>query len=73
MSDDHGERRIRDAASQFGDRYGILTFTGENVRRRLSPSSVELLDRTLQRGERLDPNIADEVANAMKDWAIDNG
>ena len=73
MSDDHSERRVRDAAAQFGDRYGILTFTGENVRRRLSPSAVQRLERTLQRGERLDPAIADEVANAMKDWAIDNG
>lgn len=73
MSDDHGERRIRDAASQFGDCYGILTFTGENIRRRLSPSAVQRLDRALQRSERLDPSIADEVANAMKDWAIDSG
>ncbi len=73
MPDNRAERWIRDAASQFGDRYGILTFTGENVRRRLSPSAVQRLERTLQRGERLDPRIADEVANAMKDWAIDNG
>jgi glutamine synthetase len=73
MPDNSAERWVRDAASQFGDRYGILTFTGENVRRRLSPSAVQRLESTLQQGERLDPRIADEVANAMKDWAIDNG
>lgn len=64
---------IRDAAAQFGDRYGILTFAGENVRRRLSPSALERLDRTMSRREPLDPRIANEIANAMKDWAIENG
>ncbi|MCH2140586.1 MAG: glutamine synthetase III, partial [Phycisphaerales bacterium] len=73
MTDDRSDRWIRDAAAQFGDRYGILTFSGENVRRRLSPSAIQRLERTLQRRDPLDPHIADEVANAMKDWAIDNG
>jgi hypothetical protein len=29
--------------------------------------------RTIDRGERLDPSIADVVATAMKDWAISKG
>jgi glutamine synthetase len=73
MSDVRVDTSIRDAASQLGDRYGILTFAGENVRRRLSPSVLERLDRTLTRLESLDPQIAGEIATAMKDWAIENG
>ncbi|MCP4838343.1 MAG: glutamine synthetase type III [Planctomycetes bacterium] len=73
MPDAHADSWIRDAASQFGDRYGILTFAGENVRRRLSPSALERLERTTTRREPLDPRIADEIATAMKDWAIENG
>ena len=28
---------VRNVERLFGDDYGILTFTGENIRRRLSP------------------------------------
>ncbi len=73
MPDVHADTWIRDAASQFGDRYGILTFAGENVRRRLSPSALERLERTVTLREPLDSRISDEIANAMKDWAIENG
>ena len=73
MSDIHADTHIRDAASQFGDRYGILTFARESARRRLSPSALERLDRTVTRKEPLDERIADEIAMAMRDWAIENG
>mgnify|MGYP006131854841 CR=1 FL=1 len=73
MHDIPADTWIRDAAAQFGDRYGILTFAGENVRRRLSPSALELLERTMAHREPLDCSIAGEIANAMKDWAIENG
>jgi len=33
----------------------------------------EALRRTITRGESLDPSIADAVATALKDWAIENG
>jgi glutamine synthetase len=43
------------------------------MRQRL-PKDVYLgLQRTINRGERLDPSVADTIANAMKDWAIENG
>ncbi len=64
---------LRDVERLFGDDYGILTFTGENIRRRLSPAALKRLDQTVQFNEPLDEAIADEVASAMKDWAIENG
>ena len=64
---------VRNVEKLFGDDYGILTFTGENIRRRLSPAALRRLDQTTQYNEPLDEAIADEVAAAMKDWATENG
>ena len=69
----HSDDVPRDALASFGDNYGALTFAGENSRRRLGPRALELLDRTVQYGEPLHADIADEVATAMKDWAIEQG
>jgi glutamine synthetase len=33
----------------------------------------QALRRTIDRGEGLDPRIADAVADAMKDWAVEHG
>ncbi|MCH2149495.1 MAG: glutamine synthetase III, partial [Phycisphaerales bacterium] len=65
--------RVRDVERLFGDEYGILTFTGENIRRRLSPTALRRFDQTVKYNEPLDEAIADEVAAAMKDWATENG
>ena len=63
----------RDAMATFGDRYGAMIFAGENIRRRLGPDALEQLEQTVQHGEPLNAAIANEVATAMKDWAIENG
>ena len=36
-------------------------------------TSSSKLQRTLDKGEALDPTLADAVAEAMKDWALENG
>ena len=59
MTDDSSAGFVRDAAAQFGDRFGSLTFTGENVRRRLSPATLSRLERTMRFGDPLDRAIAD--------------
>ncbi|MDG2422774.1 MAG: glutamine synthetase III [Phycisphaerales bacterium] len=64
---------VRNVERIFGDEYGILTFTGENIRRRLSPAALKRLEQTIQYSEPLDEAISDEVAAAMKDWAVENG
>jgi glutamine synthetase len=52
---------------------------GENVfspavqRQRLSPGAFKHLQETLDSGLPLDPALADEVASAMKDWAMERG
>jgi glutamine synthetase len=52
---------------------------GENVfspavqRQRLSPVAFKHLQETLDSGLPLDPALADEVASAMKEWAMERG
>ena len=36
---------VRDAGAAFGDQFGALTFSGENMRRRLGPAVLEQLDQ----------------------------
>jgi glutamine synthetase len=53
--------------------FGSLTFNEEVQRARLPKDVYRRLRRTIIHGEPLDPSIADTVATAMKDWAIEHG
>ena len=52
---------------------------GENVfslavqRHRLPKETYKRLQLTLEKGEALDPSLADAVALAMKEWALEKG
>ena len=53
--------------------FGIRVFDDAAMRKRLPERVYESLSRTRRLGENLDPSIADVVACAMKDWAIEKG
>ncbi|MHB2020551.1 MAG: glutamine synthetase III family protein [Candidatus Xenobia bacterium] len=53
--------------------YGADVFNDAVMRQRLPKVVYKALQRTMQNGEKLDPMVADVVANAMKDWAVENG
>ncbi|MBR4462472.1 MAG: glutamine synthetase III [Erysipelotrichaceae bacterium] len=55
------------------DTFGIKVFNDARMKERLSPSTYEQLHQTIKKGTELNKEIAKEVANAMKDWAIENG
>ena len=55
------------------DMYGSLTFGMHAMRQRLPAEIHEKLQQTIQHGLPLEPNIADSVALAMRDWAIEQG
>jgi glutamine synthetase len=48
-------------------------FSAAEQRRRLPKHVYKALQRTLERGEALDTTLADAVALAMKDWAMEKG
>src|SRR5581483_256458 len=54
----------------LADSYGSLTFNKKAMAKHLSKSVFEKLINTIENNEKLDVEIADEVAHAMKEWAI---
>ena len=53
--------------------FGANVFSVAVQRERLPGDVFEKLQATLADGEALDPSLADAVAEAMKEWALENG
>ena len=53
--------------------FGANVFSPAVQQERLSKDTYKRLQNTLDNGEALDPTLADEVAEAMKDWAMERG
>ena len=53
--------------------FGCHTFTLEEMRKRLARPIFEAIQATIGSGDALDMGLADEIAHAMKEWAIENG
>ena len=55
------------------DYYGENVFGLKNMRNYLSEKAYKSLLSTIKEGKTIDPAIADEVADAMKTWAVSKG
>jgi glutamine synthetase len=53
--------------------FGSLVFNDEVQQTRLPKPVYHALRRTMTHGERLDISVADAVASAMKEWAVEHG
>ncbi len=53
--------------------YGSYTFNDEVMKSRVPKETYKAFHEALNKGEALSKEIADEVANAMKDWAVEKG
>ena len=53
--------------------FGKNVFNDKAMQERLPKSVYKKLKKTIEDGAELDPSIADVVAHAMKDWAIERG
>ncbi len=62
---------FRDATSK--DLFGQNVFSNSVMKDRLPKAVYKAVQRTIRNGETLDPSVADAVATAMKDWAIEKG
>lgn len=65
--DDNG-RRMK--ISEF---YGMNTFDINRMREKLPKDVFNKINETIQTGKKLDPEIANTVAHAVKEWALDRG
>ena len=53
--------------------FGEYVFNESVMKSRLSKATVKILKQTIESGFALDSSIADEVASAMKAWALEKG
>lgn len=53
--------------------FGCLVFDDREMKARLSPEIYNSLKKTIDEGARLDISVANAVATAMKDWAVEKG
>ena len=53
--------------------FGSMVFNDDVMRARLPKDTYKSLKKTIQQGSPLELDVANVVANAMKDWAIEKG
>src|SRR5687768_1843779 len=69
----HNLNRVDFKKTHVKDLFGVNVFNEEVQRQRLPKPVFKALQKTLKQGAALDPNAADAIASAMKDWAIEKG
>src|SRR5262245_5716159 len=70
----HSLNRINFTETHLKDLFGVNVFNEEAQRARLPKPVFKALQKTIKQGAQLtDPTIAEAVASAMKDWAIEHG
>jgi len=55
------------------DMFASKVFNDRCMRERLAPDTYEKLRETVREGKALDLVLANDIAEAMKDWAVENG
>ncbi len=53
--------------------FGSMVFNDKKMQERLPRATYKALKKTIQNGEPLDITVANVVANAVKDWAVEMG
>ena len=61
------------AEPRSGNVFGSLVFNDAEQEKRLPKAAYHALRRTITHGESLDASVADAVASALKDWAVEHG
>ena len=67
------EKRALETGKSCVDSYGEDVFGPAAMKQHLSPKTFNSLMSTISQGKSLDPEIADHVAAAMKEWALAKG
>lgn len=59
--------------SNVPELFGSLVFNDTVMKARLPKDTYKALQKTREEGKPLEPHVANVVANAMKNWALENG
>ena len=76
-TDSDGDRSLKDRSSKdvfnITELFGSNVFNDRTMKERLPRDTHRALKETIEKGAPLSLEVADVVANAMKDWAIEKG
>jgi glutamine synthetase len=67
------EKPLNFSETPSKDLFGVNVFGDSVMRERLPKTVYKAMRRTIDHGEKLDISVADAVAIAMRDWAIEKG
>ncbi|WP_077534053.1 glutamine synthetase III family protein [Massiliimalia massiliensis] len=66
-------QKAKDELSRIPELFGSMVFNDHVMKERLPKDTYRALRKTIELGKSLDKSIANVVANAMKDWAVEKG
>src|SRR3982751_5866943 len=69
----HNLNQVDFKTTHVKDLFGVNVFNEEVQRQRLPKQVFKALQKTIRQGAPLDPTVADSIASAMRDWAIEKG
>jgi glutamine synthetase len=64
---------VNEIKKGLSDMFGCNVFNDSVMRERLPKATYKALKKTIEEGLELEGSVAEVVANAMKDWAIEKG
>ena len=67
------DNKERTAMKNIPDLFGSMVFSDAVMRARLPKETYKALQKTMVQGTHLEVPVANVVANAMKEWAVENG
>ena len=68
-----GVKATTTSRSKASEEFGSLTFNEEAQRARLPKDVYRALRRAVAHSEPIDASVADTIASALKDWAVEHG
>ena len=60
-------------SNKVSDYFGSMTFNTSVMREYLTEEAFEMVQDSIQKGKRIDRKVADQIASAIKAWAISKG
>lgn len=60
-------------SNKVSDYFGSMTFNQSVMREYLTEEAYKAVLKAIEKGERIDRKITDQISSAMKAWAINNG
>lgn len=67
------DHRPKFASKNVREIFGSNVFSDEVMKSRLPEAIYKSFQKTIKKGQPLDPNVADVIATTMKEWALEHG